>query len=126
MRRSPVSNNEPTLRSSREGGRKKERGKEEEKRKSNAVRKTRNSKFFLFVSRNTLYRIHVSVIKGISLDNSGFDGILNCARTIEIEDARIGVKKGREGEAKSISRRVEMYVRTKRDQCRRGRHETAD
>lgn len=126
MRRSPVSNNEPTLRSSREGGRKKERGKEEEKRKSNAVRKTRNSKFFLFVSRNTLYRIHVSVIKGISLDNSGFDGILNRARTIEIEDARIGVKKGREGEAKSISRRVEMYVRTKRDQCRRGRHETAD
>lgn len=126
MRRSPVSNNEPTLRSSREGGRKKERGKEEEKRKSNAVRKTRNSKSFLFVSRNTLYRIHVSVIKGISLDNSGFDGILNRARTIEIEDARIGVKKGREGEAKSISRRVEMYVRTKRDQCRRGRHETAD
>lgn len=124
MRRSPVSNNEPTLRSSREGGRKKE----EEKRKSNAVRKTRNSKSFhvLFVSRNTLHRIHVSVIKGISLDNSGFDGILNCARTIEIEDARIGVKKGREGEAKSISRRVEMYVRTKRDQCRRGRHETAD
>lgn len=36
------------------------------------------------------------------------------------------MKKGREGEAKSISRRVEMYVRTKRDQCRRGRHETAD
>lgn len=122
MRRSPVSNNEPTLRSSREGGRKKE----EEKRKSNAARKTRNSKSFLFVSRNTLYRIHVSVIKGISLDNSGFDGILNRTRTIEIEDARIGMKKGREGEAKSISRRVEMYVRTKRDQCRRGRHETAD
>lgn len=89
MRRSPVSNNEPTLRSSREGGRKKERGKEEEKRKSNAARKTRNSKSFhvLFVSRNTLYRIHVSVIKGISLDNSDFDGILNRARTIEIEDA---------------------------------------
>lgn len=68
----------------------------------------------------------MSVIKGISLDNSGFDGILNRARTIEIEDARIGVKKDREDEAKSISRRVEMYVRTKRDQCRRGRHETAD
>lgn len=50
----------------------------------------------------------------------------NRARTIEIEDARIGVKKDREDEAKSISRRVEMYVRTKRDQCRRGRHETAD